>query len=38
MSQTTQIAKYLNKGRKLTPIDALNKFLIMRQQVRKNLP
>jgi hypothetical protein len=26
MSQNKQIADYLNKGKKLTPIDALNKF------------
>ena len=26
MSQNKQIANYLNKGKKLTPIDALNKF------------
>jgi hypothetical protein len=34
MSQTTQIAKYLNKGRKLTPIDALNKFGCFRLAAR----
>jgi hypothetical protein len=34
MSQTTQIANYLNKGRKLTPIDALNKFGCFRLAAR----
>jgi len=34
MSQTTQIANYLNAGRKLTPIDALNKFGCFRLAAR----
>jgi hypothetical protein len=34
MSQTTQIANYLNKGKKLTPIDALNKFGCFRLAAR----
>jgi hypothetical protein len=34
MSQTKQIANYLNKGRKLTPIDALNKFGCFRLAAR----
>jgi hypothetical protein len=34
MSQTTQIANYLNKGRKLTAIDALNKFGCFRLAAR----
>jgi hypothetical protein len=34
MSQTTQIANYLNKGRKLTPIDALKKFGCFRLAAR----
>jgi len=34
MSQTKQIADYLNKGRKLTPIDALNKFGCFRLAAR----
>lgn len=38
MSQNQQIANYLNKGRKLTPIDALNKFGCFRLSARiKNL-
>lgn len=36
MSQTKQIANYLNKGRKLTPIDALNKFGCFRLASRIN--
>ena len=34
MSQNKQIADYLNKGRKLTPIDALNKFGCFRLAAR----
>jgi hypothetical protein len=34
MSQNQQIANYLNKGRKLTPIDALNKFGCFRLAAR----
>ena len=34
MSQTKQIADYLNKGKKLTPIDALNKFGCFRLAAR----
>jgi hypothetical protein len=34
MSQTKQIANYLNKGRKLTPIQALNKFGCFRLAAR----
>ncbi len=34
MSHTTQIANYLNKGKKLTPIDALNKFGCFRLAAR----
>jgi hypothetical protein len=34
MSQNKQIANYLNKGRKLTPIDALNKFGCFRLAAR----
>ena len=34
MSQTKQIAAYLNKGRKLTPIDALTKFGCFRLAAR----
>jgi hypothetical protein len=34
MSQTKQIAEYLNKGKKLTPIDALNKFGCFRLAAR----
>lgn len=34
MSQTTQIANYLNKGKKLTAIDALNKFGCFRLAAR----
>jgi hypothetical protein len=36
MSQNKQIADYLNKGRKLTPIDALNKFGCFRLASRIN--
>jgi hypothetical protein len=34
MSQNKQIADYLNKGKKLTPIDALNKFGCFRLAAR----
>ena len=34
MSQNKQIANYLNKGKKLTPIDALNKFGCFRLAAR----
>jgi hypothetical protein len=34
MSQTKQIADYLNTGKKLTPIDALNKFGCFRLAAR----
>jgi hypothetical protein len=34
MSQNQQIANYLNKGKKLTPIDALNKFGCFRLAAR----
>jgi len=34
MSQNKQIADYLNKGRKLTPIDALTKFGCFRLAAR----
>ena len=34
MSQIQQIANYLNKGKKLTPIDALNKFGCFRLAAR----
>ena len=34
MSQNKQIAAYLNKGRKLTTIDALNKFGCFRLAAR----
>ena len=34
MSQTKQIANYLNKGKKLTPIDALTKFGCFRLAAR----
>jgi hypothetical protein len=34
MSQTKQIANYLNKGRKLTTLDALNKFGCFRLAAR----
>ena len=34
MSQNKQIAAYLNKGKKLTPIDALNKFGCFRLAAR----
>ena len=34
MSQNQQIANYLNKGRKLNPIDALNKFGCFRLAAR----
>jgi hypothetical protein len=34
MSQNQKIANYLNKGRKLTPIDALNKFGCFRLAAR----
>ena len=34
MSQNKQIADYLNKGKKLTPIDALNKFSCFRLAAR----
>ncbi|NBQ17651.1 hypothetical protein EBU24_05010 [bacterium] len=34
MSQTKQIADYLNKGKKLTPIDALNKLGCFRLAAR----
>ena len=34
MSQNKQIADYLNKGNKLTPIDALNKFGCFRLAAR----
>jgi len=34
MSQNKQIADYLNKGKKLTPIDALNKFGCLRLAAR----
>jgi hypothetical protein len=34
MSQTKQIADYLNKGKKLTPIDALTKFGCFRLAAR----
>ena len=36
MSQNKQIADYLNKGKKLTPIDALNKFGCFRLASRIN--
>ena len=36
MSQNKQIADYLNKGRKLTTIDALNKFGCFRLASRIN--
>ena len=34
MSQNKQIADYLNKGKKLTPIDALNTFGCFRLAAR----
>ena len=34
MSQNKQIADYLNKGKKLTPIEALNKFGCFRLAAR----
>ena len=34
MSQTTQIQKHLEKGKSLTPIDALNKFGCFRLAAR----
>jgi hypothetical protein len=34
MSQNKQIADYLNKGKKLTPVDALNKFGCFRLAAR----
>jgi len=34
MSQNKKIADYLNKGKKLTPIDALNKFGCFRLAAR----
>jgi len=34
MSQNKQIADYLNKGKKLTPIDALTKFGCFRLAAR----
>jgi hypothetical protein len=34
MSQNKQIADYLNTGKKLTPIDALNKFGCFRLAAR----
>ena len=34
MSQNKQISDYLNKGKKLTPIDALNKFGCFRLAAR----
>ena len=34
MSQNKQIADYLNKGKKLTPIDALKKFGCFRLAAR----
>ena len=34
MSQTKQIANYLNKGKKLTTLDALNKFGCFRLAAR----
>jgi hypothetical protein len=34
MSQNKQIADYLSKGKKLTPIDALNKFGCFRLAAR----
>ena len=36
MSQNKQIADYLNKGRKLTTLDALNKFGCFRLASRIN--
>ena len=34
MNQNQQIAKYLNKGKALTPIEALNKFNCFRLAAR----